>query len=87
MLAIFPHLIVHQGGSCIIKKRTTVFAIIRRDLSRASKVPSLVGTAEEFARFVVFMSCAARFFFLTRAFHFAEDRVHREREITPQFFK
>jgi hypothetical protein len=57
----FPHLIVHQGGSCIIKKRTIVFAI-RRDLSRASKVPSLVGTAEESRVLWYSFVCCAFFF-------------------------
>ena len=86
LLAIFfLHLIVHRlyievgiKGSFITKKRTIVFAI-RRDLSRASKVPSLVGAAEE--------SRVLWYSFVCCAFHFAEDRVHREREITPQFFK
>ena len=61
VLAIFLHLIVHQGGSCIIKKRTTVFAI-RRDLSRASKVPSLVGAAEESRVLWYSFVCCAFFF-------------------------
>jgi hypothetical protein len=56
----FPHLIVHQC-SCIIKKRTILFAI-RRDLSRASKVPSLVGTAEESRVLWYSFVCCAFFF-------------------------